>query len=209
MTSDSSGPLQQAAASFEVFKANGVAGLVAGAAQAIPVLSGVVLVNWLSGVRLAHRDGKPITIQGLFDMSNAVEKTLGFTGVQVAFVLAALFPSLPGLGVPLSIGTSLLALFASFVVLLAAAIQAGRPQGPFLPAFKAALSFVRAYPKQMAGLAIAVWAVSLLGILPGLVLGLLISIPVAEGMVFLDFQEHHISYEATAAEAGIGLGDSV
>lgn len=190
--------------SLDVFQANWLAGIIATAAQCVPVLGGVVLVNWLACFKTARSEGRPIDLTALFDFDDAIDKLTGHTGVLGGLFLCSILPTLLGsLGAAMATFGGLFCGFAAYMVVVAAAIQADRRAG-FTPSFRAALAFTQASPGPVLKLGLVCGLVGVLGIL-GLGVGLLATVVIAEGAVFVAYEEHRAHIEVAAAEAGIGL----
>lgn len=168
----------------EIVKANLGPSIVAGLLiQSVPVLNGLVAINFMSMVKAARHEGKPMDMGQLFNFENAADKIVG----PLVLLLTAIACCVP----PLILGFML-------------PIMADRPGTPWMNAFKGAIEFGKANLVPMLIHGLIMFLVADLGAIACLV-GIYITTPIALAAMFLAYEDHKAAVEAAAAEGGVQL----
>lgn len=169
--------------SFDVFKANPAAGIVATLALIIPIVNLLVIVNYMEMVKSAKHEGKPMEIGQLFNFDHAVDRIVA----------------------PLIVGlVSACCFLIGFVLLFTLPILADKPGTPFMTSIKAAFAYGKANFVPLAILAVILGVVNMIGNL-ACGIGALVTTPVCLGAMFLAYDDNRAAVEAAAAEGGITL----
>lgn len=192
--------------SLGVYLANWKVGALAGALQLIPVAGGLVFVNWMSAVKRNEAVGESVGLPGLLDSDDAIEKVMGSFGLLVlATITAALGAFLPWmLGLPLSLGSMVGMIVLAGMVAFSNAIMADKPGLSFLNALAGTWAFTRKQPGLMLKLIALCAALFVAGCL-ALVIGLIVTVPLAAGLVFNVYKTVRTDVEAAAAADGVEL----
>ena len=192
--------------SLGVYLANWKVGALAGALQLIPVAGGLVFVNWMAAVKRNEAVGESVGLPGLLDSDDAIEKVMGGFGLLVlATITAALGAFLPTLiGLPLSLGGMVGLIFLAGMVAFSNAIMADKPGLSFLSALAGTWAFTRKQPGLMLKL-IAVCAGLFVAGSLALVVGLVVTLPLAAGFAFNVYKSVRNEVETAAASDGVEL----
>lgn len=192
--------------SLGVYLANWKVGALAGALQLIPVAGGLVFVNWMGAVKRSEGAGESAGLPGLLDSEDAIEKVMGSFGLLVlATITAALGAFLPSLiGLPLSLGGMVGLTVLGGMVAFANAIMADKPGLKFLDALAGTWAFTRKQPGLILQL-IAVCAALFVAGCVALVIGLVVTVPIAGGFVFNVYRGVRTEVESAAAADGVEL----
>ncbi len=169
--------------SFEVVKANLGPSVVMALVMAIPVLGWVAIFNWLAMFKAARAEGKPMDIGGLFNFENAADKIITLLLLCCGYMCCVV----PGM-----------------LIAFAPCIIADKPGTPAMSAVKAALEFGKANVVPMIVLGLVVAIVQSLGSVACGV-GILITMPIAQGALFLAYEDQRAAVEAAAAQGGVSL----
>jgi hypothetical protein len=191
--------------SGEAFTANWMMGLLAGFLGTIPVAGTVVLTSWQGIVGRSAGHGESAELAHLLDTTQAVERAQPGFGLLVASaVLGGVASFLGVIGLVIALGSSIGLFFVCGACGFATGIMADRPTLSFLSALRTVGVFTKNHPADMFKLLTACGAVALAG---GVVcgVGLLVSVPVAAGALYLAGREVNVELETTAAAAGIEL----
>ncbi|MEZ6187211.1 MAG: hypothetical protein R3F62_19640 [Planctomycetota bacterium] len=147
-------------------------------------VNGIFMINFMAAVKAAKHEGKAIAIGDILNFENAAGKALTQIGVTIGFI----FCCIPGV-----------------ILFFAPAIVADKPGTSPAQALKAALAFGKGNIVPMLILLIVFIVLVIVGQLACGV-GVLFTLPLAQGMVFLAYDAHKASVEAAAAEGGVQLG---
>jgi len=176
---------------WEVVSANMVPSLVAGAcAMLVPVVNGLIFVNYLAAAKAFKREGKAIDIGGLFNFENTADKIIGPLVAGVVIVVGYNVFVIPGL------------IAAGFLFWLPP-ILADRPGAGWMQALKASITFAKANPVPSILVSLALSLVAGLGCL--CCIGGFVTIPMAMAGTWLCYADHQAALQAAAATDGIQL----
>lgn len=191
--------------SGEAFAANGALGALAGLFMTVPVAGTIAVCNWQALVGRSVTQGAPATLEGLLDLQAPLERAQpGFLLLVLSALLSGVASFLGLIGLVLALGSSILLFFLTGGCAFATGLMADRPELSFLAALRATGALAQRHPVDMFKLCAACGGVALLGTL-GCLLGLLISLPIASGALYLAGRAARIEVETCAAAAGIQL----
>ncbi|MBL4846836.1 MAG: hypothetical protein JKY65_15055 [Planctomycetes bacterium] len=198
-------PLKHLRESGEAFAANWMLGLLAGLLGTIPVAGTIVLTSWQGIVGRSAGQGESAELAHLLDTTQALERAQPGFGVLVAAALVSALASFLGVvGLVVALGSSVGLFFICGACGFATGIMADRPTLSFLSAIQTVGAFSKQHPAEMFKLLTVCGGVAALGSVACGV-GLLVSVPVAAGALYLAGREVNVELETTAAAAGIEL----
>lgn len=180
---------QYADAGLEVFKANPVPSIVAGALMAVPILNCIVIVNFMAQVKASRLEGKPMQIGALLDFENAADKVI----VPLLIALGSVVASAVVVG----------GLVVCTVFLFAPCLLADKPGLSWSRALQGSLSFAIKNPLDMLVLTLAVGLIAFVGSL--CCVGFLVTGPVSAAMTYAAYEANKAGVETSSAERGVQL----
>jgi hypothetical protein len=166
----------------DLFKVNLVPSIVAMICMCIPIFGIQVSVNYLRGLKEAKASGKAIEIGSLFAMDNIVNNI-------ITMIICFLFAMCCGLPFAL--------------VYFGPALCADHPGVGFMDIVKGALAFGK---QNLVPSLILMIILSIVGGIGGVVVvGSLITYPIAMGAMWCAYEDHKAAIHAAAAESGVTL----
>ena len=191
--------------SGEAFAANWLIGLLAGLLATVPVAGSLALANWQALVGKSQAQGTPAELAGLLQLEALSERVQpGFLLLVLTVLLSGVASFLGLIGLFIALGSSILLFFLSGACGFALGLMADRVSLSFLAALRATGALAKKHPVDLFKLFAATGAVALAGAL-ACGLGLLISLPVSAGALYLAGRHAKVELETTAAAAGIEL----
>lgn len=154
------------------------------------ILMPLLMVNFMSMIKAAKQEGKPIDIGGLFNFDNAVDK------IVAPFIVGFL----AFLGNFCIVGGLIVGGLFFFTV----PILADKPGTPWMNALKGSLAFGKANLVPSILLALVVGIVGGLGTIACYV-GIFVTAPIAIAAQWLAYEDHKSAIESAAAAEGVQL----
>lgn len=191
--------------SGEAFAANWLLGLLAGFLGLIPVAGSIILTSWQGAVGRSNAHGESVGLDQLLDFDHAMERAQpGFVIFVASLLVGGVSAFLGTIGAVIALGSSVGLFFLAGAAGFATGLMADRPGLSFLDALRTAGAVGKAHPAEMFKLLAATGAVAFLGA-PLCAIGLVVTLPIGAGALYLAGREASVEVETLAASAGIEL----
>lgn len=191
--------------SGEAFAANWMMGLLAGLLGSVPVAGTIVLTSWQGIVGRSNAHGTSAELKDVLDLTQAAERAQpGFAFLVAALIASGVATFLGMIGAAIALGSSVGLFFLAGASGFATGLMADRPTLSFADAIRTVGAFCKAHPAEMFKLLAGTGFVACLGA-PFCGIGLLVTLPIAAGALYLAGREVNVELETTAASAGIEL----
>jgi hypothetical protein len=191
--------------SGEAFAANWMMGFVAGLLGLIPIAGSVVLTSWQAVVGRSKAHGESAELQHLLEMDQAMERAQpGFALFVASLLVGGVSAFLGTIGAVIALGSSIGLFFFAGAAGFATGLMADRPGLSFLDAMRTVGVVAKGNPTEMFKLLVATGAVAFVGA-PLCAVGLVVTLPIAAGALYLAGREANVEIETAAASAGIEL----
>jgi len=191
--------------SGEAFAANWLLGFLAGLLGLIPIAGSVVLTSWQAVVGRSNAHGESAELKHLLEFDHAMERAQpGFLLFVASLLVGGVSAFLGTIGAVIALGSSVGLFFLAGAAGFATGLMADRPSLSFLDAMRAVGVFSKAHPAEMFKLLGGTGLIALLGA-PLCALGLVVTLPIAAGALYLAGRQANVEIETAAASAGIEL----
>lgn len=191
--------------SGEAFAANWMMGLVAGLLGLIPIAGSIILTSWQAVVGRSNAHGESAALEHILDMDHAMERAQpGFVLFVASLLVGGVSAFLGTIGAVIALGSSIGLFFLAGASGFATGLMADRPNLSFLDALRTVGVVAKQNPVEMFKLLVVTGAVAFLGA-PLCAIGLVVTLPIGAGALYLAGREANVEIETAAASAGIEL----